>query len=73
MNAALVLIEENVSRGVVQTLEPQVEKHQEENVGREGLVIVGVASVIALTVTIAVIGAILMALSLRDTGVMGLL
>ena len=73
MNAAPVLIEERVSSGVVQTLDPKSKKHQEENVGREGLVIVGVAIAIALTVTLAMIGAILMALALRDTGVMGLL
>jgi len=73
MNAAPVLIEEHVSSGSVQTLEPQNRKHQEENVGREGLVMVGVAIVIALTLTIALIGAILIALSLRDTGVMGIL
>lgn len=74
MSAAPVLVEEHVSTGVVQPLEPKSKKREkEENVGHEGLVIVGVAIVIALTFTIVVVGSILIALSLRGSGVMGIL
>jgi len=73
MSAARVLIEEQADAGVAQTVEPQRNEHKQESVGHEGLVIVGVAIVIALTFTIAVMGSILIALSLRGSGVMGIL
>jgi len=73
MSAARVLIEEHVDAGVAQIVEPQRNEHQQESVGHEGLVIVGVAIVIALTFTTAVMGSILIALSLRGSGVIGIL
>ena len=73
MSAARVLIEEQWDPGVAQTVNPQRNVQRRECVGHEGLVIVGVAIVIAVTLTIAVMGSILMALSLRGSGVMGIL
>jgi hypothetical protein len=73
MSAARVLIEEQADAGVVQTVEPQRNEQKQESVGHEGLVIVGVAIVIALTFTFAAMGSILIALSLRGSGVMGIL
>ena len=69
MSAARVLIEEQADPGVAQTVDQQ----RRESVGHEGLVIVGVAIVIAVTLTIAVMGSILIVLSLRGSGVMGTL
>ena len=71
MSAEAVLVEQPQDLIVVSEAATQTTSVPEKAEDREFLVIVSIAFVIAFTVTVAVIGSILIALALRGSGVMG--
>jgi hypothetical protein len=70
MSAARVLVEQPQDLIVVSEAPVRRIAVPEKVKDREGLFIVSIAIVIALTVTVVVIGSILIALALRGSGVM---